>query len=1281
VLRPFSLLRLLGQAALVVYFLAAAVLLGMRYWVLPNIDQWRDQIAAQISHTVGAKVRLGAIHASWNGLDPHVELADVAISSPQGAQLLHLDKIQATISWRGLVTGDVRFSLVQAKGLSLRVRRDTAGRLWVLGQSLGPDWNTSASADGAAGLGWLLAQPAVVLRDATVQWLDQARGAPALTLRDVSLELTNGGDRHAFRLTAQSPSSLNTRFDLRGVFASTPSDGGAGFSLEHLDGQLYGRVSVSGAKRWATWVDVPRTFTAAHLGLQAWATIQAGRVRHVALSGDARETGWRDGDGNGAGLDAGSVYAAGPVAAFRRVLRAGNRLSARQPATGSSMAKPAATQEPATAQKSATARASVATKEPVAAKASNETKPAPAPAEPDASGLQFRLALHNLTVRDASVFRAPLSFQTIALQGRASGRGGALHVGVGKLAVVNPDMDLRLAGEWRQGGDGPAGIADVHGQFKRVSVGAISRYLPSGMNKEALKWMTNGLLGGVIHDAGVVLRGDMAYFPFGHDPDKGTFHVRGPFSNVVIDYAPAQATGGQPWPRIDDASGRAALDGVDLRIVADTATIHPAEGQSIHLRNVLARIPDLQGRSVLSIQGDTSASAAAYLALVHHSPLGALLGHSLDDAKATGTWQVPLQMTVPLRNVDQATVRGNVHFQDADITLAAWLPPQSHVTGDLFFSENGVDAARVEAQTLGGPMTIRGAITKTGGSLELSGIAQAKALGRFSGLAGMARVTGHLPYHATVGRLSSGGYQFSADSTLSGLALNFPPPLGKAADEQVPLHVSWKRVPGAMALTVDLGRASLVLQHKLKSTGGPFFFRGFVGLNRKTRLLPDGLDVDIFAPNINIDQWRGVYADFADSSGGPPGWKGSLFPPVRRISVESPHIKVAGATLDKAMFTAQPAKAEKGAQAWRIDLSSSQSAGTVFWYRAQGDRPGRISAKFERLALGGGSGKATPARQEDTDAWKVDKKLHVPAISLHVDRFSVYGHALGSLSVEGVNASNGDQWNLNKLHLGDDAFRLSGRGQWRLDGPDRGLSLQTTAKVSNLGKYLDQMGFKQIMQGGKGTITADVSWRDLPWSYRTQGLNGVFDIDLKDGTFNYQDSRTARLLKLLSLQSVSRVAKMEWNPAEAIKNGFPYDSVHGKIKLDAGVLKTDNYRVVGPVGTIALGGSASMNDNTLDLQAVVIPNLDMSGAAVAAGIVINPVVGIGAFLAQWLLRKPLAKSLAVQYGITGSWDEPVISEEPVSADAKDAKNDGAATPGNSNGSPAHDQHKLPESKH
>ena len=58
---------------------------------------------------------------------------------------------------------------------------------------------------------------------------------------------------------------------------------------------------------------------------------------------------------------------------------------------------------------------------------------------------------------------------------------------------------------------------------------------------------------------------------------------------------------------------------------------------------------------------------------------------------------------------------------------------------------------------------------------------------------------------------------------------------------------------------------------------------------------------------------------------------------------------------------------------------------------------------------------------------------------------------------------------------------------------------------------------------------------------------------------------------------------------------------------------------------------------------MVVPNLDMSGASVAAGI-INPIVGVGAFLTQWLLKAPLSKAMTVHYDVSGTWADPQLRE-------------------------------------
>ena len=81
-----------------------------------------------------------------------------------------------------------------------------------------------------------------------------------------------------------------------------------------------------------------------------------------------------------------------------------------------------------------------------------------------------------------------------------------------------------------------------------------------------------------------------------------------------------------------------------------------------------------------------------------------------------------------------------------------------------------------------------------------------------------------------------------------------------------------------------------------------------------------------------------------------------------------------------------------------------------------------------------------------------------------------------------------------------------------------------------------------------------------------------------------------------------------------------------------------------PVGVIVLEGETDLQAELVDAQVVVVPNVDMSGAAIAAGIALNPVVGLSAFLTQWVLKVPLAKAMTTHYHIFGPWDSIQIEE-------------------------------------
>ena len=70
-------------------------------------------------------------------------------------------------------------------------------------------------------------------------------------------------------------------------------------------------------------------------------------------------------------------------------------------------------------------------------------------------------------------------------------------------------------------------------------------------------------------------------------------------------------------------------------------------------------------------------------------------------------------------------------------------------------------------------------------------------------------------------------------------------------------------------------------------------------------------------------------------------------------------------------------------------------------------------------------------------------------------------------------------------------------------------------------------------------------------------------------------------------------------------------------------------------------GSADLDRETQDLRVVVVPEIN-AGTASLAYAVINPAVGLGTFLAQLLLRKPLIAAGTREFHVTGRWDDPKV---------------------------------------
>ena len=103
--------------------------------------------------------------------------------------------------------------------------------------------------------------------------------------------------------------------------------------------------------------------------------------------------------------------------------------------------------------------------------------------------------------------------------------------------------------------------------------------------------------------------------------------------------------------------------------------------------------------------------------------------------------------------------------------------------------------------------------------------------------------------------------------------------------------------------------------------------------------------------------------------------------------------------------------------------------------------------------------------------------------------------------------------------------------------------------------------------------------------------------------------------------------------------------MRGNVSVESGLAKTTNLRLVGVQASVFLEGSANVLKETQALRVLVLPELN-TGLASLGYALVNPAVGLGSILAQYVLRDPLRQTLAYEFEVTGKWDDPSVKSLP-----------------------------------
>lgn len=727
---------------------------------------------------------------------------------------------------------------------------------------------------------------------------------------------------------------------------------------------------------------------------------------------------------------------------------------------------------------------------------------------------------------------------------------------------------------------------------------------------------------------------------------------------------------------------------------------------------------------VLNIGGQGEGPLNDALTFLAASPLSNHLGAVLTRAQGQGNSALRIDLAIPLNRSADTRLKGEVSLKEKDragIRLGALAPAMTQVRGRIAFTESQLQV-QARAKVWGQEMVVDGQRGADGalkfnaqGQVSADALRQAEEYPFLVRLA--PRLGGDAPVSVQVNMAARSGPdappalpEVVVSSNLRGITSSLPAPLNKAANQPWPLRVSYRIEDEAGhhdAIQVDLGNPA---QAQMTSASMPWLRvdlrrdvrgewarvqRGLMQLSLPAQgagaapmaLPAKGIAAQVNTPSLDLKAWQEVL-DAMTASASPAGPSTparantaeaqaadeSLIPEV--IQVQTSALSWQQRTLRNVSATVQ----HPAPNVWKVQLDSAQAAGQIDWLperipAAASGSHGRVVARLSRLLVPETEAQAI-ADQAAERLVASEPTAGLPALDIVIDQFQWKGLDIGRFEVEAVNrliaVAGGPglpEWRVTRMKLANADAELDAVGNWtalgaqsnaRRPGDNRlrpRSAFSFSLDLRNSGALMNRLGLPPAIKGGKGKLTGQVSWLGSPLDLDVPSLSGDVKVAVSEGQFLKADAGMARLLGVLSLQALPRRFLLDFR--DIFQQGFAFDSVDGDIQVSQGLATTRNLRMRGVQAVVLIEGQADLLRETQDLTAYVVPEIN-AGTASLAYAAINPVIGLGTFVAQMLLRKQVSEAATTVFRIGGTWADPVVEKglPPRAGSARPAGNAG-----------------------
>jgi uncharacterized protein YhdP len=319
---------------------------------------------------------------------------------------------------------------------------------------------------------------------------------------------------------------------------------------------------------------------------------------------------------------------------------------------------------------------------------------------------------------------------------------------------------------------------------------------------------------------------------------------------------------------------------------------------------------------------------------------------------------------------------------------------------------------------------------------------------------------------------------------------------------------------------------------------------------------------------------------------------------------------------------------------WQVTAESETLSGSVqVPFDLAGGAP--LVADLERLAL--------DDAPEDGAGGEATDPNDVPAIRGTIDSFSIEGLNLGRVEVSIDKIVGGIE--ITRFVASGAAYTIEADGRSILSPLEDETNIRVIAESTGVGDTLEFMGFNRSVDAESGRLEVDLHWTGgLPASVFAVA-EGTASMEIKQGSLIEVKPGAGRVFGLLSVQALPRRLTLDFR--DVFKKGFFFDKLQGDFTVAGGEAFTENLVFRSPAADIGMVGSIDLLGRSYDQTAVVSAEVGNT-LPIVGTIAAGPIIGAGLFVLKEILKEPLSDIAAVQYQITGPWENPTVERVAAS---------------------------------